>query len=138
MAQIPLKRKLLFSAIGLGVFFGSFELLCRVAWTPPAYKRPIVGERKFVTWLSGLSTTDPLAGPLYREDRYLLWKLIPDVEFTLAWFPTIVLTDIVEVESIPTYAPPPSNPTATLPASRLLSRANEPKNTATPPPLKSA
>ena len=77
---IPTRRKLLFSTILFAVLFGGFELLCRVAWTPPAYKVPVVGERKFVTWLSRLSTTDPLAGPLYREDRNLLWTLMPAVE----------------------------------------------------------
>ena len=80
-AQIPLKRKLLFSTFMVGLFFGSLELLCWVAWTPPAYRMPAVGERKFVSWLSKLSTTDPLAGPLYREDRHLLWRLVPAAEF---------------------------------------------------------
>ena len=93
MASVPagpkktptsLARKLTYSTIVVVVFFGGLELLLWAFWTPSAPKGPprgpAVGERQFVSWLSDLATTDPLASPLYREDRHLLWSLVPDAQ----------------------------------------------------------
>jgi lysophospholipase L1-like esterase len=62
-------------------FFGGLELLLRAFWTPPV-RQPVVGDRKFLSWLSDIATTDPLGGPLYQTDPELLWSLVPGAEVT--------------------------------------------------------
>lgn len=73
---LPLRRKLVFSALVFVAFFGGLEVLLRLVWTPKV-PLPPVGHREFVKSLSELATNDPFAGPLYREEPHLLWSLIP-------------------------------------------------------------
>jgi lysophospholipase L1-like esterase len=64
------------------LFFGGAELLVRLVGGSPSQGPPPVGTRKFVTWLSGLSSDDAQGPALYREDRQLLWRLVPNTQIT--------------------------------------------------------
>jgi lysophospholipase L1-like esterase len=68
--------------LSLAVLFLSLavpELLLRAFWTPPEPGSGIVGARRFVDWLVGLSLEGESAGTLYREDRDRLWRLASEV-----------------------------------------------------------
>ena len=74
--QIPRSRKIFYGLLVAVVFFAVCECLARVM-PLSSPKMPTVGQRRFVTWLSDLSVTDPSSGPLYQTDERLLWKLVP-------------------------------------------------------------
>ncbi|MFP8880810.1 MAG: SGNH/GDSL hydrolase family protein [Myxococcota bacterium] len=56
------------------------ELLLRTLADPPSAPEPIVGNRRFVEWLTEQSVAGANAGSLYRSDRRLIWSLEPGAQ----------------------------------------------------------
>lgn len=71
---IPLKRKLLYSAIITFAVLFSLEIVARLI-PIPVDKNRAVGTRKFIDWLSHLSLEDREPLPLYESDSNRIWRL---------------------------------------------------------------
>lgn len=56
------------------------ELLLRTFLDPPPAPEPIVGNRRFVEWLTEQSVAGADAGALYRSDEHLIWSLEPGAQ----------------------------------------------------------
>jgi len=62
------------------VIVGVPELLLRTFSDPPPVPEPIVGNRRFVDWLTEQSVAEGDAGSLYRSDEDLIWSLEPGTQ----------------------------------------------------------
>ena len=80
--RIPPLRKACYSLVVATLVFGAAEVAARLTGGAAPGGPPSVGTRKFVTWLSGLSSDESHGPDLYTEDRQLLWRLVPDIQVT--------------------------------------------------------